>query len=129
MIFIIVGLKKCFLFFIKYVVFSRKKIKEGAQRLGQNTAKFAGKLNSLYKTFKPLINIPLDYFTGGVGSTVLGGASAIYDMFENRDDLSETQKMDLVEQGLVLLRMVLNIYSINYQRLQESMLINEAAQK
>ena len=85
-------------------VFSWKKIKEGAKTLGQNAAKFAGKLNSLYKTFKPLINVPLDCFTGGVGPAALGGASALMDMFENRADLSETQRMDLVDQGLDLVK-------------------------
>ena len=85
-------------------VFSWKKIKEGAKTLGQNASKFAGKLRSLYKTFKPLINVPLDYFTGGVGSAVLGGASALIDMFENKDDLSETQRMNLIEQGVDLVK-------------------------
>jgi len=96
--------KDRFLFIINMGVFSWKKIKEGAKTLGHNAAKFAGKLNTLYKTFKPLIDPALDSVTYGVGSKILSGASAAIDMFQNRDDLSETQRHDLLEQGVDVLK-------------------------
>ena len=83
-------------------IFSWKKIKEGAAKIGRNIAKFAGKLNSLYKTFKPFINPIIDGFTQGAGSTVLNTISGVMDAVTNFTDLSDEQKKDLISQGTEL---------------------------
>ena len=80
-------------------IFSWKKFKEGASRVGRAAAKFAGKLNSLYKTFKPIIDPLVNSITYGAGSSVLDTASKFIDQFGNYENLSQEQKDDLFEQG------------------------------
>ena len=80
-------------------IFSWKKIKEGASPVGRAAAKFAGKLNSLYKTFKPIIDPIVNTITYGAGSSVLDTASKFIDQFSNYDNLSQEQNDDLFEQG------------------------------
>ena len=79
-----------------------EKIKEGAAKTGRNIANFAGKLNQLYKTFKPFINPIIDGFTQGAGSTVLNSTSGVMDAVTNYTDLSDEQKKDLIAQGTEL---------------------------
>jgi predicted house-cleaning noncanonical NTP pyrophosphatase (MazG superfamily) len=80
-------------------VFSLKNIKEGSKRLLKTAGKAASKLNSLYKTFKPMIDPLLDSVTYGAGSKVLGLGSKLVDTAENFKNLSKDQQMDLIQQG------------------------------